>query len=93
MALPKHTRKRRKVHGVTVYALTRGQVLQLSEVTESGDQEAIEVQTIALGTNSSADQAAEYYRTAPAGQVNDVVLAILDLSGLGEDAGKGSSEG
>jgi hypothetical protein len=92
MALPKHTRKSRKVHGVTCYALNREQTLKLAEVTDQEDVEpaVMERAVIAAGTNSSAAQAEAYYANAPAGEVQDVVQAILDLSGLG-DLGKESS--
>lgn len=93
MALPKHTRKTKKVHGVTCYALTREQVLNLAKVTdqENVEEAVMEKATLAAGTNSSEAQVAAYYANAPAGHVQDVVQAILDLSGLSEDAPKGSS--
>jgi len=86
MALPKHTRKSKKVHGVTCYALNRGQTLELSgaaDAAEKADDATImERALIAAGTNSSAAQADSYYANAPAGEVQDVVQTIMELSGM-----------
>lgn len=84
MALPKHTRKTKKVHGVTCLALNREQTLKLGDVAEKAEKDPtlMERALIAAGTNSSAAQADAYYSNAPAGEVQDVVQTIMELSGM-----------
>lgn len=73
---------------VRVRGLTRAQVMQLRKVV---DKPIYEPTVLAYGLvypEMDTSQTAEWSRTAPAGEIEEVVEKIFDLSGMGSDAGK-----
>lgn len=73
---------------VRVRGLTRAQVMELRKVV---DKPIYEPTVLAYGLVSpelDTSQAAEWSRTAPAGEIEEVIDMIFDLSGMGSDAGK-----
>jgi len=73
---------------IRLRGLTRDQVLMLRKLV---DKPGYESSILAYGVavpELDTSQATEWSRTAPAGEIDEIVDEIFNLSGMGDDAGK-----
>lgn len=73
---------------IRVRGLTRVQVMQLRKVVEKPIYEPTVLSYGLVHPEMDTSQATEWSRTAPAGEIEEVIDKIFDLSGMGSDAGK-----
>lgn len=92
MSLPPVDLPRDKIsvagHHIEVRGLTRHEASMVKE--HDGDVDRMEILILAYGTDTTEDEAAEWWNHIPAGVVEPILDAILRLSGLGPGAQKSS---
>lgn len=91
MSLPTVALPTDKIHGVTVRGLSRGEVMELRGMAEDGNIQEFEIHLLSKGTGTDIEDARNWYDKAPSMTAQDILTKIVELSGLEEDAGKGSS--
>jgi hypothetical protein len=69
--------------------LSRGEALRMASLGE--DASAIETLLIEYAAEVSEDEAKQWHNEAPSGDVQAVVEAVINLSGLDGELGKGQS--
>lgn len=80
---------------VEVRGLLRSELAQVLAPSngEGGDtpeaRERCDALTVAIGCGATEEEAAEWMATAPAGHVVRVIEAVMELSGMGDEVGKG----
>lgn len=77
---------------LSVRGLTRGEALAIRELGQEGDIKAMECAILSYGTDTPEAEVGPWYEGAPSDDVQNIIKAITDLSGITGDMGKGSSE-
>lgn len=70
---------------VTVRALTRAEALRVRELNEAGDLGAAELWILGCGTDTSEEEVADWYKSAPAGAADPIIDAVVRISALNEE--------
>jgi hypothetical protein len=73
---------------IRLRGLTRAQVMQLRKVVDKPIYEPTVLSYGLVTPELDTSQTSEWHRTAPAGEIEEVIDQIFNLSGMGEDAGK-----
>jgi hypothetical protein len=86
-------------HSVSVRGLSRGEALEMAAVGNAladGGTDGLaegEIQLLAYGTDTPLDEVRQWYATAPSVAVKPILDKILEISGLGENGARPTSEG
>jgi hypothetical protein len=78
-------------HSITVRGLSRGEALVLSNMG-TDDIALSECTLLAYGLEESLEAVQQWYQTVPSEAVKPLVEKIIDLSGLGENGARPTSE-
>lgn len=77
---------------VEVRGLSHGEATNVGQL-DAGDLDTQATLVIAYGTDTPTDEVKAWRRVTPRAAVDLVLNKIVELSGMGEEAGKESSEG